>query len=70
VLPVVCRDAGKIADGSKIRLNTRDGYIEADGKRYAVEPVPEFMQGIIDAGGLVPYAKGLKEVPVCTRSLR
>jgi len=70
VLPVVCRDAGKIADGAKIRLNIREGYIEADGKRYEVEPVPEFMQGIIDAGGLVPYAKGLKEVPVCTRSRR
>jgi 3-isopropylmalate/(R)-2-methylmalate dehydratase small subunit len=70
VLPVVCRDADKIADGTKIRLNTRDGYIEADGRRYVVEPVPEFMQGIIDAGGLVPYAKGLKGVPVCTKSRR
>jgi len=25
------------------------------------------MQGIIDAGGLVEYAKNLKEAPVCTR---
>jgi len=30
--------------------------------------VPEFMQGIIDAGGLVAYAKNMKEVPVCTGS--
>jgi 3-isopropylmalate/(R)-2-methylmalate dehydratase small subunit len=29
--------------------------------------VPAFMQGIIDAGGLVEYAKNLKEVPACTR---
>jgi len=28
------------------------------------------MQGIIDAGGLVEYAKNLKELPVCTKSQR
>jgi 3-isopropylmalate/(R)-2-methylmalate dehydratase small subunit len=67
VLPVVCPDADKIADGAKVSLSIREGYLEADGKRYAIEPVPPFMQGIIDAGGLVEYAKNLKEVPVCTR---
>jgi 3-isopropylmalate/(R)-2-methylmalate dehydratase small subunit len=67
VLPVVCPDADKIADGSKITLKIREGFIEADGKKYPIEPVPVFMQGIIDAGGLVEYAKSLKEVPVCTR---
>jgi 3-isopropylmalate/(R)-2-methylmalate dehydratase small subunit len=67
VLPVVCPDADKIADGSKVSLNIKEGYLEADGKKYTIEPVPVFMQGIIDAGGLVEYAKNLKEVPVCTR---
>jgi 3-isopropylmalate/(R)-2-methylmalate dehydratase small subunit len=67
VLPVVCPDADKIAPGAKITLNIKNGYIEADGKKFAIEPVPEFMQGIIDAGGLVEYAKNLKEVQVCTR---
>jgi 3-isopropylmalate/(R)-2-methylmalate dehydratase small subunit len=67
VLPVVCKDADRIADGAKITLNINAGYLEADGKRYAVEPVPEFMQGIIDAGGLVEYAKKQKEAPTCTR---
>ena len=67
VLPVVCRDADKIADGAKIALNLKEGSLEVDGKRYAIEPVPEFMQGIIDAGGLVGYAKDLKEVPACIR---
>jgi 3-isopropylmalate/(R)-2-methylmalate dehydratase small subunit len=67
VLPVVCKDADKIADGAKITLNIKNGLIEADGKQFKIEPVPEFMQGIIDAGGLVEYAKDLKEVPVCTR---
>jgi len=67
VLPVVCNDADKIHDGAKISLHIPDGYIEADGKRFEIEPVPEFMQGIVDAGGLVEYAKNLKEAPVCTR---
>lgn len=67
VLPVVCKDADKIADGAKITLNLKKGIIEADGKQFKTEPVPEFMQGIIDAGGLVEYAINLKEVPVCTR---
>ena len=67
VLPVVCKGADKIADGAKITLNLKKGIIEADGKQFKTEPVPEFMQGIIDAGGLVEYAKNLKEVPVCTR---
>jgi 3-isopropylmalate/(R)-2-methylmalate dehydratase small subunit len=67
VLPVVCPDSDRIADGAKISLHTREGYLEADGKRYSIEPVPAFMQGIIDAGGLVEYARSLKEVPACTR---
>ncbi len=70
VLPVICPDADKIADGSKITLNLEKGSLEADGKQLKIEPVPEFMQGIIDAGGLVEYAKQLKEVPVCTKSRR
>ena len=67
VLPVVCPDADAIVDGEKIILKIREGFLEADGKRYPIEPVPEFMQGIIDAGGLVGYARDLKEAPVCTR---
>jgi len=68
VLPVVCKDADKIADGVKVTLNLKKGFIEAEGKHYMIEPVPEFMQGIIDAGGLVEYAKNLKDLPVCTKS--
>jgi 3-isopropylmalate/(R)-2-methylmalate dehydratase small subunit len=67
VLPVVCPDAGRIADGAKVTLNIKEGFLEAEGKKYPIEPVPVFMQGIIDAGGLVEYAKKLKEIPTCTR---
>ena len=67
VLPVVCKVADKIADGAEISIDIQKGYIRADGSQYTIEPVPEFMQGIIDAGGLVEYAKNLKELPVCTK---
>jgi 3-isopropylmalate/(R)-2-methylmalate dehydratase small subunit len=67
VLPVVCPDADRIADGATLVLNVREGFLETDATRYPIEPVPEFMQGIIDAGGLVEYARNLKEIPACTR---
>ncbi|MFA5332107.1 MAG: 3-isopropylmalate dehydratase small subunit [Methanoregula sp.] len=70
VLPVVCPGTDKIRDGAEITLDLENGYVLADGKKLAVEPVPVFMQGIIDAGGLVNYAKNLKEVPSCTKSRR
>ncbi|MDO9550360.1 MAG: 3-isopropylmalate dehydratase [Methanoregula sp.] len=68
VLPLVCHDADKIPDKAKIKVNVKGGYLEYNGSKYETEPVPVFMQGIIDAGGLVAYAKSLKEVPVCTKS--
>ena len=70
VLPIVCHDTDQIDDGAMITLDLKNGYVVADGKNFAIEPVPPFMQGIIDAGGLVNYAKVLKEVPVCTKSRR
>ena len=70
VLPIVCHETDRIADGVKISVNIKKGYVEADGEQFAIEPVPPFMQGIIDAGGLVEYAKNLKEVPECTKSRR
>jgi len=44
--------------------------ITADGVEYRLEPVPAFMQEIVDAGGLVEYARNLTEVQVCTESHR
>lgn len=67
LLPVVCPEADKIPDGAKIHLHAKEGCLVADGKKYSIEPVPPFMQEIIDAGGLVEYAKAMKEAPVCTR---
>ncbi|MDD4300120.1 MAG: 3-isopropylmalate dehydratase small subunit [Methanomicrobium sp.] len=57
VLPVVCADTDEIADGSKVSVNMEESYVEADGKRYTLEPVADFMMNIARAGGLVEYAK-------------
>lgn len=68
LLPLVCPEADAIEEGSAITVNTAEGYIEADGKRLAIEPVPEFLRMIVDAGGLVAYAKEMDEVETCTGS--
>ncbi|WP_319379401.1 3-isopropylmalate dehydratase small subunit [uncultured Methanocorpusculum sp.] len=57
VLPLVCPDTDKIADGTEVFVNLSQAYIEADKKQYPLEPIPEFMMRIVEAGGLVEYAK-------------
>ncbi len=68
LLPLVCPDAARIADKAQVNVDLATGTITADGVRYGLEPVPTFMQEIVDAGGLVEYAKNQKEVQVCTES--
>ncbi|ACL15575.1 3-isopropylmalate dehydratase small subunit [Methanosphaerula palustris] len=68
LLPLVCPDAAKITDKAEISVDLAAGTITADGVAYRLEPVPAFMQEIVDAGGLVEYGKNLKEVQVCTES--
>lgn len=57
VLPLVCPDTDKIADGAEVFVNLKEAYIEADKKKYPLEPIPVFMMRIVEAGGLVEYAK-------------
>lgn len=68
LLPLVCMDADKVEDGSELTVNLPGGYVESGGKKYRIEPVPAFLQEIVDAGGLVGYAKDLAEVKTCTGS--
>jgi len=70
LLPVVCVHTDEIKDGSSIVVREHEGKVIVDGKDYSIEPVPEFMYNIVEAAGLVGYAKQLKEAPVCTKSLR
>lgn len=57
VLPIVCEYTDKIADGAEVSVNLPEAFIDADGKRYPLEPIPEFMMKIVEVGGLVEYAK-------------
>ena len=68
LLPVVCREARSILEGTAVMVDLDGGYLINEGKKMAIEPIPEFLRKIIDAGGLVDYARELKEVPLCTVS--
>ena len=49
----------RIADGDALEVDTAAGLVKnvTTGEDIRCAPVPEFMQSILDAGGLVPYAK-------------
>ena len=65
MLPLVCAAAGEIRDGRTAELDLEAGILAVEGKRYELEPVPAFLREIVDAGGLVEYARGLSEVTTC-----
>jgi 3-isopropylmalate/(R)-2-methylmalate dehydratase small subunit len=68
LLPIICQDADVIMDGAAIVVYPEDGYLEYEGERYAVEPIPTFLRSIVEAGGLVSYALEREEVETCTGS--
>lgn len=65
LLPLISAGTDSIRDGDAVTVNVAGGYIDVNGKRFPVEPVPGFMKEIVDAGGLVAYAKDLDEVKTC-----
>ena len=65
MLPLVCHGAGGIRDGQMGEINLELGTLRVEGKRYELESVPEFLREVVDAGGLVEYARGLSEVRTC-----
>ena len=60
-LPVLeCPDAAADAasgDVIEVELSTGSIFNVTQNKRYTAAPFPDFMQGIISAGGLVAYTK-------------
>lgn len=67
VLPIICPEADTITEDKEIILHLDEGYLTAGKRTLAVEPVPAFMRKIIDAGGLVEYAKTITELELCTK---
>jgi 3-isopropylmalate/(R)-2-methylmalate dehydratase small subunit len=66
LLALVCAEADEIEDRSQIEVDTISGIARSGGREFVLEPVPPFLQEIVHAGGLVAYAKDLKELPLCT----
>ncbi len=50
---------GKIKEGDEITVDLSSGIIEnhTTGEIYKSEPLPDFMQDLLKAGGLIPYIK-------------
>jgi 3-isopropylmalate/(R)-2-methylmalate dehydratase small subunit len=65
MLPLVCPAAREIRDGQTAGLDLEGRILIVEGKRYELESVPAFLREIVDAGGLVEYARGLSEVTTC-----
>jgi 3-isopropylmalate/(R)-2-methylmalate dehydratase small subunit len=65
MLPLVCSRAGEIRDGATGELDLEKGILTVEGRRYELEPVPDFLRQIVEAGGLVEYARALSEVRTC-----
>ena len=70
ILPLICHQADEIPDGADISVNLKRQVIECGEKQFTTEPVPGFLQDIINAGGLVAYARNLEEIQTCTGSQR
>lgn len=58
-LPIIeCKEAAaEIQEGETVSINFDTGVItdETTGKTYQGQAFPPFMQGLIDAGGLINY---------------
>jgi 3-isopropylmalate/(R)-2-methylmalate dehydratase small subunit len=52
----------KIEEGDEIEISFEDGVIMNNTKKeeYKFKPLPEFMQKLLDSGGLIPYIKKRK----------
>jgi 3-isopropylmalate/(R)-2-methylmalate dehydratase small subunit len=61
-LPLLeCPDSDKIDEGDSISVDFESGVITNISKNetYQATPLPDFVRGIVDAGGLIEYAKKL-----------
>lgn len=63
-LPVlICPDANRISDGDEISLRLEGGTVinHTANEQYDADPLPEFLQTLVDSGGLKPYTKSKLE---------
>jgi 3-isopropylmalate/(R)-2-methylmalate dehydratase small subunit len=57
----ICPEVEKIDDGDHIEIDMDRGLIQNQtrGESYKTTPIPEFLQQIVEAGGLVEYTRRL-----------
>ena len=67
LLPVICPRASEISETDQVVPHLNEGYLDVSGKKLPTEPVPEFLRRIIDAGGLVAYAKTIRSEDLCIK---
>jgi 3-isopropylmalate/(R)-2-methylmalate dehydratase small subunit len=70
LLPLVCSDTAAISDGEEGRVNLAKGELTVGEQTYQLEPIPEFVRDIVNAGGLVEYARTAGMELLCTVSRR
>jgi 3-isopropylmalate/(R)-2-methylmalate dehydratase small subunit len=53
------QEASEMNEGDTIRIDMQSGEVinVTQAKRYKFVPIPEFMKELVDAGGLIAYAK-------------
>ena len=59
LLILECKDTDKITGGDKLEVSLGTGSIKnlSKNEEYKFEAMPEFMQELVKAGGLINYAK-------------
>lgn len=64
-LPILeCEEADKLDTGDRLSVDFDSGTLvsEKTGKSYSTKPIPEFMQSLVQSGGLMKYIeKKLRE---------
>ncbi|TFH43926.1 MAG: 3-isopropylmalate dehydratase small subunit [ANME-2 cluster archaeon] len=59
-LPLLeCPDTDRIDEGDELEVDFASGMItnKTKGETYSATPMPDFLQGIVDAGGLIKYTR-------------
>jgi 3-isopropylmalate/(R)-2-methylmalate dehydratase small subunit len=53
------KEANEINEGDRVRIDMDSGEVinETQGKTYKFIPIPEFMQELVNAGGLIEFAQ-------------
>jgi len=56
---VECRELEEVGDGHRLSVDLGKGVVRdlTTGRVFAAVPLPNFILGILDAGGLIPWAK-------------